>query len=44
MSWEVLQTAKKREANHEGERERSVPVKAAFQRRARRGKEAFLRE
>ena len=35
---------KKREANDKGERERHTQLNAEFQRRARRGKKAFLNE
>ena len=45
MSKEALQIAeKRREMKGKGERERYTPLKAEFQRRARREKRAFLNE
>ena len=45
MSEEALQIAeKRREMKGKGERERYTQLNAEFQRRARRGKRAFLNE
>ena len=43
LSEEALQTAEKREVKGKEERERYIQLNAEFQRRARRGKKAFLR-
>ena len=41
--WEALQIAvKRREVKSKGEKERYIHLNAEFQRRARRGKKAFL--
>ena len=45
LSGEALQIAvERREVKSKGEKERYKDLNAEFQRRARRGKEAFLRE